>query len=135
MFEVKLFDLGIVDEKEYTRVVCVARYKGKWIFCRKKGKDTWEIPGGHIEYGEDWKSAAKRELYEEAGVVKANIEPICAYKISTYALLCFADVLEITKLPNYEMTEIDFFDEEPQKLSYPDAHRLFLKTVREKKFM
>ena len=27
MLEVKLYDLGYCDEKEYTRVVCVCRFK------------------------------------------------------------------------------------------------------------
>ena len=31
-----------------------------------KGKNTWEIPGGHIEHGENWRTAAERELYEKA---------------------------------------------------------------------
>ena len=133
MSEVKLFELGTVEEKEYTRVVCVSRYNDKWIYSRMKGKDAWEIPGGHIEYGEDWQTTARRKLYEEAGVIKANIEPICVYKISTYALLCFAEVIEMTDLPNYEMAEVRLFDEEPKNLSYPDAHKLFLETVKIKK--
>ena len=37
MFDVKLYDLGYCDEKEYTRVVCVSKYKDK--FVGKKAKD------------------------------------------------------------------------------------------------
>ena len=40
MFEVKLFDLKEVDEKEYTRVVCVSKYKGKYVFCYNKKGST-----------------------------------------------------------------------------------------------
>ena len=133
MAKVELFDLGVVKEEEYTRIVCVTRYNGKWIYSRMKGKNTWEIPGGHIEYGENWQTAVERELFEEAGVVNAQIEPICIYKISKYALLCFAEVLEITDLPNYEMAEIGFFDDEPLDLSYPEAHKLFFEVVKKKK--
>ena len=32
MLEVKLYDLGYCDESEYTRVVCVCRYHGKYVF-------------------------------------------------------------------------------------------------------
>ncbi len=49
MAEVKIFELGAVEEKECTRVVCMSRLNGKWVYVRKKGKETWEIPGGHIE--------------------------------------------------------------------------------------
>lgn len=38
-----------------------------------KGKDTCEISGGHIEYGENWQIAIERELFEEAGVVKTKL--------------------------------------------------------------
>ena len=133
MAKIEILELDSISEKEYTRIVCVTRYKKKWIYSRMKGKNTWEIPGGHIEHGENWRTAAERELYEEAGVVKANIEPICVYKISKYALLCFAEVIELTGLPNYEMAEIGFFDNEPQLLSYPEAHKLFFEVIKSKK--
>ena len=32
MLEVKLYDLGYCEESEYTRVVCVSKYKGKYVF-------------------------------------------------------------------------------------------------------
>ena len=49
MFEVKLHELGTVSESEYTRVVCVCNFKGKWGFSKNKKRGGWEIPGGHIE--------------------------------------------------------------------------------------
>ena len=83
MLEVKLYDLGYCEESEYTRVVCVSKYKGKYVFSYNKKRNGWEIPGGHIEAGESWLDAAKREMYEETGATKINVIPICVYKIST----------------------------------------------------
>lgn len=131
--EVKFYELGTVAESLYTRVVIVSRYKGKWVYCKHKERDTWEIPGGHIEEGEDWLTAAKRELYEETGATEADIQPVCVYSISRYALLCFAEIKKLGKIPNFEMEKIDFFDEEPKDLTYPDAHSKFLKKVKEVK--
>ena len=54
MFELSFYDLGFVGEKEYTRVVCVSKYKGKYVFSYNKKRNGWEIPGGHIEEGETW---------------------------------------------------------------------------------
>lgn len=43
---------------------------------RKKGApDYWGFPQGHIEKGETWSEALKRELREETGIGKARIVP------------------------------------------------------------
>jgi hypothetical protein len=39
MLEVQLFDLGYCKEEEYTRVVCVCRYKGKFLFSYNKKRE------------------------------------------------------------------------------------------------
>ena len=135
MFEVKLHELGSVDEIAYTRVVCVCRHNGKWVFSKNKKRGGWEIPGGHIENGEDWQTAAKRELYEETGATKVRLEPICVYSISTYAILCFAEIEEMTKLPEFEIEEVGLFDNIPTDLTFPDTHKvLFNKVLEVKEF-
>lgn len=134
MLEVKLYDLGYCSEEEYTRVVCVARYKDKYVFCYNKKRNGWEIPGGHIEEGETWQDAAKREMYEETGATKIEVEPISVYKISSFALLCYCEILEMGDLPDgYEMNEILLSDELPDNLTYPDTFKLYFDTVKEKK--
>ena len=133
MNKIELFDLGSVSEKEYTRVVCVCKYNGKWVFSKNKKRGGWEIPGGHIEDGEDWQTAAKRELFEETGATKANIEPVCVYHISSYALLCYAEIEVLEKLPKFEMSEVGFFDSIPNDLSFPDIHPILFQKVLEVK--
>lgn len=133
MFELKLHNLESVNEKEFTRVVCVSRYKDKWVFSKNMKRDGWEIPGGHIEEGEDWQTAAKRELYEETGATKVKVEPICAYSISTYALLCYAEIEEMEKLPDFEISEIGFFDDIPTDLTFKDSHTVLFNKVLEVK--
>lgn len=133
MFEVKLFDIGVCDEKEYTRVVCVCKYKDKYLFSFNKKRNGWEIPGGHIEDGETWEEAAKREMYEETGATKVKITPVCVYKISTYGLLCYCEILELGQLPDeYEMNQIMLSDTLPDNLTYPDSFKVYFNTVKEK---
>ena len=133
MFDIKTFDLGTCDEKEYTRVVCVCRYQGKYLFSYNKKREGWEIPGGHIEEGETWEEAAKREMYEETGATKIQLTPICVYSISSYGLLCFCEILELETLPEeYEMSEILLSDDLPDNLTFPDSSKVFFETVKEK---
>ena len=133
MFEIKLFDLGYCDESEYTRVVCVSKYKGKYVFCYNKKRNGWEIPGGHIEEGETWEEAAKREMYEETGATKIEVTPISIYKISTFGLLCYCEILEMDELPKeFEMEKILFSDSLPDNLTYPESFKLYFDTVNKK---
>lgn len=131
MVEIKLFDLGTINENEYTRVVCVCKYKDKYVFCYNKKRKGWEIPGGHIEKGESWLEAAKREMYEETGATKIDITPISVYKITTYGLLCYCKILEMSELPKeFEIEKILLSDTLPENLTYPDSFKLFFETVK-----
>ena len=133
MLEVQLFDLGYCDESEYTRVVCVSKYKGKYVFCYNKKRNGWEIPGGHIEEGETWQEAAKREMYEETGATKIKLIPISVYKISSFALLCYCEIEEMSELPDeYEMEKVLLSDTLPDNMTYPDTFKIYFDTVNKK---
>lgn len=131
MKEIKTYELGYCEEKEYTRVVCVCKYKDKFVFSYNKKRNGWEIPGGHIEQGETWQDAAQREMYEETGATKIKLEPVCVYKISTFALLCYCEILELEELSKeYEMSKIMLSDELPDNLTFPDAFKLYFEIVK-----
>ena len=79
---------------------------GKWVYCRHKERDTWEIPVGHIEDGESWIEAAKREMFEETGAKKLSFEPIAVYTISKPGLLVYAEIEEFGEIPaEFEIKE------------------------------
>lgn len=40
------------------------------------GADTWALPGGHLEFGESIQSCAKREIFEETGVVVNSVRNV-----------------------------------------------------------
>ena len=62
--------------------VIVAKSEGKWVFCKHKDRETFEIPGGHREKQESILQAAKRELMEETGAIDFSIKPICVYSVT-----------------------------------------------------
>ena len=106
-------------------VVLAACYKGGLLLCRKKGRDTWETPGGHIEKGESPLDAAKRELWEETGATGFEItgafDYYCADDLGWANGQVFAAEVEtLGEIPaEFEMEEVKPFYALPEKMSYP----------------
>ena len=48
MVEVKFYDS--IDDKFLKFAVIISKTNGKWIFCKHKERDTYEVPGGHREW-------------------------------------------------------------------------------------
>lgn len=130
MFKVNFHELDLSGKIKIDFAVMVARYQGKWVFCKHKKRTTWEVPGGHVEPGEDWLTAAKRELFEETGATKAKIEPVCLYSIERFGVLCFAEIEELGELPESEIEKIELRDSLPENLTYQTAHTAFWNTVQ-----
>lgn len=49
----------------------VVNSNGKILVVNQRGT-SWSLPKGHVESGEETIEAAKREIYEESGVVKLD---------------------------------------------------------------
>lgn len=134
MCEVTFYDSISDDELKFA--VVVSRYQGKWVFCKKKGGTTYEVPGGHREKGENIEETARRELYEETGAARFRLAPVCVYGVrdesgETFGMLYFAEIQEFFSLPDFEMERIDFFDAVPGELTYPEIQPALMRKVRE----
>lgn len=122
---------GSVSTSDLTYVVIGAREAGKWIFVRHEERDTWELPAGHIEPGEDPDHAAERELFEETGTTGAGLEHLYDYVVringqADYGRLYFAEISERGPLPDSEIGEIRVDTTTPGPATYPEAHAKFI---------
>lgn len=128
MLEVNFYDT--VDDALLKFAVIISKSNGKWVMCKHKERDTYEVPGGHREEGEDILDTAKRELQEETGAVKFDLEPLCVYSVTgktnvnesgekSFGLLCFAEIMEFSGKLESEIEKVELMDELPENWTYP----------------
>jgi 8-oxo-dGTP pyrophosphatase MutT (NUDIX family) len=120
-----------VDDEKLKFAVIVSKAQGKWVFCKHKERNTYEIPGGHREENENILEIAKRELREETGAIKFDIKPVCIYSVigktrvndrvdeETFGMLFFADIKSFEEELHSEIENIIITEELPGKWTYP----------------
>ena len=128
MVEVKFHDH--VDDKLLKFAVIISRTKGKQVFCKHRERDTYEVPGGHREIGEDILATARRELREETGAVDFSIKPVCIYSVKgktsinksdedeTFGMLFVADIFSFEEIHS-EIESILITDKLIDNWTYP----------------
>ena len=144
MIEVNFPD-NIADDL-LTFAVIIAKTEGKWVFCRHRERDTYEVPGGHREPGESILETAKRELREETGAVDFTIQPICAYSVKgktkvnksendiSYGMLYIADITSFEELHS-EIAEILITDSLVENWTYPLIQPKLLEEAKNRGFL
>ena len=136
MVEVKFFDQAL--DSDLTFAVIAACYEDRWLLCRHRDRQTWEMPGGHREPGESIYQTAQRELLEETGVAECQLEAVSAYGVytedgqRTYGGLFFAEVEELGRRPEgSEIAENRLMEGLPEHMTYPDIQPVLLQRVQQ----
>ncbi len=135
MTEVEFYDPLYRPESKLRYSVIAARHKGKWIFVRHNKRTTWEIAGGHIEQGETPWDAAGRELMEETGATRYDLECVATYSVTIdgvkdWGRLFYAEVHETGEIPDTsEIAEICLCEELPANLTHPDIQPFLFSTI------
>ncbi|HET9411396.1 MAG TPA: NUDIX domain-containing protein [Candidatus Saccharimonadales bacterium] len=61
-------------------VKAIIKNKEGQVLVLKENQDTWSLPGGGLDHGEDPKSGIARELKEELGIKNPNIKDVATVK-------------------------------------------------------
>ena len=128
MPEVKFYDN--IDDSMLEFAVIISRSQGKYVFCKHRERNTYEIPGGRREEGESIFETANRELKEETGALIYDIKPVCVYSVTgktrvnktgeeSFGMLYYAEIEKFSDMPDSEIERIELFDEIPAEQTYP----------------
>ncbi len=126
MTEVRFYDPAFEPDVSLTYSIISARFQNRWIFVRHQDLTTFEIAGGHIEQDENSYVAAERELMEETGALKFDLECVATYAVIKsgtvgYGRLYLAHVYVMGEVPDTsEIAEVILLDNLPGNLTYPD---------------
>lgn len=126
--EVRFYDS--IEDNLLKFAVIIAKTDNKWVFCKHRERDTYEVPGGHREEGESILETATRELKEETGAVEFDIKPICVYSVKgktrvnenlgdeSFGMLYYADIVSFEELHS-EIETILLTDRLVDNWTYP----------------
>lgn len=132
-----------VEDRLLKFAVIISVTEGRYVFCKHKERDTWEIPGGHREPGEAILDTAKRELYEETGAVDFDIRPICVYSViakdnfdgeESFGMLYYADIRSFERELHSEIERIVITDQLPKAWTYPLIQPELMKEAEKRGF-
>ncbi|MGL1892717.1 MAG: NUDIX domain-containing protein [Spirochaetaceae bacterium] len=132
--KVEFYNLNYSANLKYS--VIVAKDDKGFVFVRHNSRNTWEIPGGHIEDGETALEAARRELIEETGAIDFDIKEVCIYSVQrdstkSYGSLFYADIKKYSNKLEHEIIEVQSSKKLMEKLTYPFIQpQLFEKVLK-----
>lgn len=126
--KVRFYDAA--DDALLKFAVIISKSEGKWVFCKHRERDTYEIPGGHREENETITDTAKRELKEETGAAEFDIKPVCVYSVTgknrvnetgeeTFGMLYYADIKSFDGELHSEIERIELLSDLPTAWTYP----------------
>ncbi|WP_330400779.1 NUDIX hydrolase [Lacrimispora amygdalina] len=131
------------EDEKLKFAVIISKSQGKWVFCRHKDRNTYELPGGHREAFEDIAETARRELKEETGAVEYDLTPLCVYSVfgdtrdgeclkeESFGMLYFAEIYSFEEELHHEIEEMILTDQLPEHWTYPHIQPVLMDKAKE----
>lgn len=91
--------IGIMVVKE--GLVLLGKRKGS------HGEGEYAFPGGHMEHMESFEDCAKREVFEETGMIIKNVHFLRLFNLKTYAPKHYVDVGLVADWKSGEATVLE----------------------------
>jgi len=105
-----------------TNIVVINKHH-QILLQKRKDIGTWWVPGGYLELGETIEDCAKRELFEETGLIARNMELIKVFSGNDFIckypngdrvqnVICLFEITDVKGKPNNnsdESAELRFF--------------------------
>lgn len=135
-----------VDDELLKFAVIISRTNGRWVLCKHKERNTYEVPGGHREENETIFETARRELNEETGAVDFSLIPICVYSVKgktrvnanigdeTFGMLYYADIQSFEEIHS-EIEKIIITDNLDVDWTYPLIQPKLIDEARRRGFL
>lgn len=145
MTEVNFYDQ--IDDSLLKFAVIISKTNGKWVFCKHKERDTYEVPGGHREDGETIFETAERELQEETGAIEYKIKPVCVYSVKgktradeivddeSFGMLFIAEISSFEEELHSEIEKIFITDNLVDNWTYPAIQPKLLEEAKRRGFL
>ena len=143
MIEVNFYEPSEIEDHLLAFAVIIARTEGRWVVCKHRERDTYEVPGGHRETRETILETARRELREETGAIDFSITPVCVYSVKgktsvnltdedeSFGMLFAADIFSFEKELHSEIEKIILSDGPVSNWTYPAIQpKLLAEAVR-----
>ena len=139
MIKVRFYEKA--DDSRLKFAVIITKHDGKWVFCKHRERETYEVPGGHREAGETIDETARRELYEETGATDFDLFPVSVYSVAaaydngkeeeeTMGMLYTAEVREFETELHSEIEKILITEELPQDWTYPEIQPRLIREMQ-----
>jgi len=107
----KSFEKYLIKNERQGAGCVVLNADGQILLGKRSDTGQWATPGGHVDEGESFEEAARRELREEAGLVAKDCEEIMSGRYRGYDTKQFIVTSYRGRLKgNGEMLGLQFFD-------------------------